>query len=65
MLYDRNREFAILVLLFIVAPGVYFFISGENHLAPPFRSYLVSAQVILGLVLSIVFWTRHKKGKEG
>ena len=64
MLYDRNKQFALLVLLFIVAPGVHFFLGGLNHEVPISRSYLVGAQVILGLVLTLFLLRKKREGEK-
>ncbi len=63
MLNNRNKQFAVLVLLFIVAPGIHFFLSGENHLVPELRSYLVGVQIALGIGLTLWFWMRDKPEK--
>lgn len=63
MLNNRNKQFAVLVLLFIVAPGIHFFVSGENHLVPEFRAYLVGVQIALGTGLALWFWRRENPGK--
>ncbi|MBK8967105.1 MAG: hypothetical protein IPM36_10580 [Lewinellaceae bacterium] len=63
MLNDRNKQFAILMILFIVAPGIHFFLSGENHLVPALRGYLVGAQIVLGAGLALWFWMRDKPEK--
>lgn len=63
MLNDRNKQFAVLMILFIVAPGIHFFLSGENHLVPVLRGYLVGAQIILGAGLALWFWSREKPEK--
>jgi hypothetical protein len=61
---SRNRDFAILVVLFIIAPGIHFFLSGENHLVPVLRSYLVAAQILVGLVLAYWFWNKKRQERD-
>ncbi|MBK6930276.1 MAG: hypothetical protein IPH12_05205 [Saprospirales bacterium] len=62
MLKNRNKQFALLVLLFIVGPGIHFFVSGDNHLVPASRSYLVGGQIALGTAIAVFYWLKKENG---
>ncbi len=61
---NKYRQFAIILLLFIVAPGVHFFLSGDNHLVPVLRSWLVGVQIVIGLGLAAWFWMKRNAASE-
>lgn len=52
----KNHSYtAYFILLFMVAPGVYYFISGEHFENSIIRNSLVGVQILGGLVLVFIY----------
>jgi len=52
----KNRSlFILIVIAFVIAPAIYFFVAGKNFENSDIRNILVGIQVLAGVVLLIVY----------
>jgi len=57
----KNRSlFIILVIICILAPGIHYFISGNNFDNTTIRSILVGIQIVAGLALLLLYGMKSK-----
>jgi len=58
----QNRNlFILLVIICILAPGIYFFIAGKDSEHSMLRNALVGVQVVGGIILLIIFGRKPVK----
>jgi hypothetical protein len=57
---ENRRVFLFLVIVFIITPGIHYFVAGEHYDNSKLRNTAVVAQIIVGLVL-IFFYGRKPK----
>lgn len=53
-----------IMLLFIVAPGIYWFVGGEAYGATTPRNALVAGQIVAGLGVSFFAWMKRRRIEE-
>jgi uncharacterized membrane protein len=57
----KNRNlFNFLILIFVVAPAIHYFIGGENSQNTDLRNAMVVVQAVVGIVLMVVFGRKPK-----
>lgn len=57
----KNRNlFLFLVIVFVIAPAIHYFIAGENFDNSVIRNVLVGIQALVGIVLLVVYGRKPK-----
>lgn len=57
----KNRNlFLLIVVVFLITPAIYYFISGKNNDGDDIRNILVAIQAIAGFALLIIFGRKNK-----
>lgn len=61
----QNRNlFILLVILCVLAPGIHYFVSGDNAEHSTLRNVLVGVQIVGGIALIALFGMKREK-KQG